>query len=91
MKSTFNLKEPSKDAETSIRLVAYFKEEGKKFVYSTGEIIHPSDWDFKSIQPNNLNGRTSKAEVLRTIKRQLDRFLIFLWKLQIDIETQIKK
>ena len=56
---------------------AYFKEEGKKFVYSTGEIIHPSDWDFKSIQPNNLNGRTAKAEVLRTIKRQLDRYSNF--------------
>ncbi len=77
MKSTFNLKEPSKDSETSIRLVAYFKGEGKKFVYSTGEIIHPSDWDFKSTQPNNLNGRTAKAEVLRTIKRQLDRYSNF--------------
>ncbi len=77
MKSTFNLKEPSKDSETSIRLVAYFKEEGKKFIYSTGEIIHPSDWDFKNIQPSNLNGRTAKAEVQRTIKRQLDRYSNF--------------
>lgn len=77
MRSTFNLKEPKKDGETLILFSAYFKEEGKKFVYSTGEIIHPSDWDFKSIQPNNLNGRTAKAEVLRTIKRQLDRYSNF--------------
>lgn len=77
MKSTFNLKEPNKESETSIRLVAYFKEEGKKFIYSTGEIINPLDWDFKNIQPSNLNGRTAKADVLRTIKRQLDRYSNF--------------
>lgn len=77
MKSTFNLKEPNKDVETSIRLVAYFKNEGKKLIYSTGETIHPNEWDFKNIQPNNLTGRTPKAEAQRTIKRQLDRYSNF--------------
>lgn len=77
MKSTFNLKEPNKDGETSIRLVAYFKNEGKKLIYSTGETIHPNEWDFNNIQPNNLTGRTPKAEAQRTIKRQLDRYSNF--------------
>lgn len=74
MRYTFNLKEPNKGGETSIRFVAYFKNEGKKFIYSTGEVIHPNEWDFKNIQPNNLTGRTSKAELQRTLKRQLDRY-----------------
>lgn len=77
MRSTFNLKEPNKKGETSIRFVAYFKNEGKKFIYSTGEVIHPDDWDFTNIQPNNLTGRTAKAEIQRTVKRQLDRYSSF--------------
>lgn len=77
MRYTLNLKEPSKDGETLILFSAYFKNEGKKFVYSTGEVINPSDWDFENKQPKNLNGRTPKAEQLRVIKRQLDRYSSF--------------
>jgi integrase len=74
MRCTFNLKDKNKEGATLIYLKAYFKKEGKKFVYSTGETIHPKDWDFENRQPNNLNGRTSKADSHRTIKRQLDRY-----------------
>ncbi|ARV16624.1 tyrosine-type recombinase/integrase [Polaribacter sp. SA4-12] len=74
MRCTFNLKDKNKDGATLIYLKAYFKKEGKKFVYSTGETIHPKEWDFENRQPNNLNGRTSKADSHRTIKRQLDRY-----------------
>ena len=74
MRCTFNLKDKNKDGATLIYLKAYFKKEGKKFVYSTGEKIHPNEWDFKNRQPNNLKGRTSKADSHRTIKRQLDRY-----------------
>jgi integrase len=77
MRNTFNLKEPNSSKETLILFSAYFKEEGRKFVYSTGENINPTDWDFENKQPNNLNGRTSKAENLRTTKRQLDRYSTF--------------
>lgn len=77
MRYTFNLKEPSKDSETLILFSAYFKNEGKKFVYSTGELINPTDWDFENRQPKNLNGRTPKTENLRVIKRQLDRYSNF--------------
>ena len=74
MTSTFNLKDKNKDGATLIYLKAYFKNEGKRFVYSTGESIHPKEWDFKNRQPNALTGRTRKADTHRTIKRQLDRY-----------------
>jgi len=39
MKNTFYLRKPSEKKETLILFSAYFKKEGKRFVYSTGEII----------------------------------------------------
>ncbi|WNM18535.1 tyrosine-type recombinase/integrase [Flavobacterium capsici] len=77
MRSTFNLKEPNKDKESLILFSAYFKMEGRKFVYSTGEMIHPDDWDFENRQPKNLNGRTESANRLRGINRQLERYSNF--------------
>lgn len=77
MRSTFNLKEPKKDNPTLILFSAYFKNEGKKFIYSTGEQIHPNEWDFENKQPNNTNGRTENAQTHRNIKRQLDRYVNF--------------
>ena len=43
MRCTFNLKDKNKDGATLIYLKAYFKKEGRKFVYSTGETIDPKD------------------------------------------------
>lgn len=77
MKSTLNLKKPKNLKETLIIFSAYFKNEGKKFVYSTGEFIHPNEWDFKNKQPKNLNGRSEQANKHRSIKRQLDRYTNF--------------
>ncbi|MFY0603692.1 MAG: hypothetical protein JXQ93_07060 [Flavobacteriaceae bacterium] len=48
MRCTFNLKNKNKNEKTLIYLKAYFKNEGKKLVYSTGEAIKPSEWDFKN-------------------------------------------
>lgn len=81
MRSTFNLKDKNKDGETLIYLKAYFKNEGKKFVYSTGETINPNEWDFENRQPNNLRGRTSKADSQRSVKLQLDRYSNFFTKI----------
>lgn len=86
MRSTFNLKESKKDGLTSIRFIAYFKSENKKFVYSTGEVIHPEDWDFEMRQPKYLNGRTKKADQLRSIKFQLDRYSNLL----VDLSNRFK-
>ncbi len=77
MRSTFNLKEPNKNGETLILFSAYFKNEGRKFVYSTGETVNPDEWDFDNKQPNDLNGRSEKANKHRAIKRQLDRYSNF--------------
>ncbi|MFK7834184.1 MAG: phage integrase SAM-like domain-containing protein, partial [Winogradskyella sp.] len=77
MRSTLNLKDKNKDGNTLIYLKAYFKNEGKKFVYSTGETINPNEWDFENRQPNNLTGRTTKADKQRSIKSQLDRYTNF--------------
>ena len=81
MRSTFNLKNINKDGETLVYLKAYFKNEGKKFVYSTGEKINPNEWDFENRQPNNLTGRTTKADRQRSIKMQLDRYSNFFAKI----------
>src|SRR5690606_16138507 len=77
MRSTFNIKEPKGDKETLILFSAYFKDEGRKFVYSTGEVIHPNEWDFENRLPNDHNGRSERANKHRTIKRQLDRYSNF--------------
>lgn len=77
MRCTLNLKDKNKNNATLIYLIAYFKDESKKFVFSTGENIHPKEWDFENRQPNNLTGRTPKANNHRTIKKQLDRYTNF--------------
>jgi len=81
MRSTLNLKQKSKNGKTLIYLIAYFKNENRKFVYSTGESIHPNEWDFKNRQPNNLTGRTPGANTQRVVKKQLDRYSEFFSKI----------
>lgn len=77
MNYTFKLKEPKSDKETLIYFRSYFGNENKNFIYSTGEKIKPSEWDFENRQPNDLNGRTKKSENHRSIKKQLDRYSSF--------------
>lgn len=77
MRYTFNLKKPNKEGQSLIFLKAYFKNEARKFVYSTNEFIKPEDWDYENKQPNNLNGKTPEAQVQRDIKAQLERYGAF--------------
>lgn len=72
MKYTFQLKEPNSKEETLIYFVTYFKEENKKFKYSTGEKIKPSEWDFENKSP--ITKGNSKAKLAQTIKLQLNRY-----------------
>jgi len=74
MNSTFKLKKPKGDKPTLIYFRAYFKKEGKSLIYSTGESIHPKDWDFENNCPNNLSGRKSDAQIRRSINQQLNRY-----------------
>ena len=77
MNFTYKLKEPKSEKETLIYFRSYFLNENKNFIYSTCEKINPSEWDFENRQPNDLNGRTKRAENHRSIKKQLDRYSSF--------------
>ncbi|REC43995.1 tyrosine-type recombinase/integrase [Chryseobacterium sp. 5_R23647] len=77
MNFTYKLKEPKSEKETLIYFRSYFLNENKNFIYSTGEKIVPTEWDFDNRQPNDLNGRTKRAENHRSIKKQLDRYSSF--------------
>lgn len=77
MNYTFKLKQPNGTRETLIYFRSFFNKENKNFLYSTGEKIIPEEWDFENRQPNDLNGRTKRAENHRSIKKQLDRYSSF--------------
>lgn len=72
MTSTFYLKQPKSQKESLILFSCYFKEEGKKFVYSTGENILPAHWDQKNRMP--IMRGNKKAVNRGAIKTQLDRY-----------------
>ena len=76
MTSTFYLKNPNSNKESLILFSCYFKYEGKKFVYSTGEKINPKNWDFKNKQPNQKgkNKATDKASIELQLGRYKDSF-----------------
>ena len=50
MNYTFKLKKPSETKETLIYFRTFFNSENKNFIYSTGEKIKPSEWDFENTQ-----------------------------------------
>jgi integrase len=74
MNYTFKLKEPNAEKETLIYFRSFFSNENRNFIYSSGEKIKPSEWDFENRLPNDLNGRTQRAVNHRSIKKQLDRY-----------------
>jgi len=81
MNSSFRLKYPNIDKSTLIYFTASFKNEGKTFVYSTGEKIHPKDWDFVNKRPINLSGRKRDANTRRIIDSQISRYSNFFTEL----------
>lgn len=72
MKYTFFLKHPKGDKPSLILLTCYFKNEEKKFVYSTGEKIHPRHWDFETKML--VSKGKFKAPLYSSIKTQLNRY-----------------
>jgi integrase len=72
MKYTFKLKEPNSEKETLILFTCNFKEENKKFVYSTGEKIFPKYWDKENKFP--FVSGNKKAKTAETVKQQLNRY-----------------
>ncbi|AWG22938.1 integrase [Flavobacterium faecale] len=71
MKYTFTLKQPNADSETLIYFTCYFNKENKRFIFSTGESIHPDNWDFENKFPFTIGKKKSKFA--ESIKMQLDR------------------
>lgn len=72
MTFTFYLKKPNGNIESLIYFSCSFKEERKKFVYSTGEKILPAFWDKENNRPF-LKG-SKKDTNASTINLQLGRF-----------------
>ena len=52
----FYLKEPNGDKDTIIIIQYYIADEKKLFKYSTGEYVHPNDWDFNARMPKSRKG-----------------------------------
>nr|WP_314560715.1 tyrosine-type recombinase/integrase [uncultured Capnocytophaga sp.] len=52
----FYLKEPNGGKDTIIIIQYYISDEKKLFKYSTGECIHPDDWDFNARLPKTRKG-----------------------------------
>ena len=52
----FYLKEPNGGKDTIIIIQYYISDEKKIFKYSTGECIHPDDWDFNARLPKTRKG-----------------------------------
>ncbi len=71
---TFNLKNPKADGPTLIYLRANIRAEGKYLKYSTGESIHPKDWDNKKKFPIKVKGRSALAVKINSIINQLTRY-----------------
>jgi integrase len=82
MKYTFKLKEPNGEKETLILFSCYFSIENKKFIYSTGEKIHPKKWDTINKFPF-LNGK-NKTEFVESIKMQLNRYSDLMQKTESE-------
>lgn len=85
MNFTYFLKQPKSDKPSLILFSCYFKYESKKFVYSTGEKIHPKSWDFEHRQV--IKRGKLKASNSSAISVQLNRYEEAFEK----IESQCKK
>lgn len=70
------LKEPNADKETLIIIQYYVKSEGKPFKYSTGEKIHPKNWNFDTKSP--LSKKGYEGAKLKTISSIISKYSNFL-------------
>lgn len=84
----FFLREPKSENETLIFLI-YPLLNGKKFKYSTGESIHPDNWD-KTTQRAVINIKKNQVQLTRNkdINFQLDRYLMKLTEVLSSLSTQ---
>lgn len=75
----FYLKEPNGDKDTIIIIQYYIADEKKLFKYSTGEYIHPNDWDFNARMPKSRKGADGvRLRKIATHIMQYNDFLVTL-------------
>ena len=92
----FNLDKAKLDKPTYIILIYRFK--GQRFMYSTGEKLHPDQWDKINGAPKDLNKRTKQARENQSINTQINRYMDFLGiciieakELDVEITTRYLK
>ena len=85
MKYSFYLKDTKAEKETLIYFSCFFKDENKKFVYSTGEKVNPKNWDFENKFPFAIGKNKSKfsQSIIMQLNRHSDTML--------QTESQYKK
>ena len=80
-KPKFYLRLPKGKNPTLISLMVSYN--GKRLVYSTGESIHPKEWDFRTQRPIAQTRRPD----LFSIKRKLDDLAAYC--LEIFMESEL--
>lgn len=85
MKYNFYLKEPNSTKETLIYFFCYFKDENKRFSYSTGEYINPKHWNTAEKFP--FSKGKDRPKDYESLKMQLNRYS----DLMQETESQRKK
>lgn len=74
MDYNFYLRDQSSKNKTLIMFQCYFKMEGKKFRYSTGENINPKNWNYSTKSP--FGSGVNKANDYVSINNQLNRYSV---------------
>lgn len=74
MHYSFKLKYPNRNKDSLIYFTSFFKDEGKSFVYSTGERVRPENWDFENRKPINLSGKDKEVKQRKLLEKELNKF-----------------
>lgn len=85
---TFNLKDSKSKKPTLIYLRARIKFDGKYLKYSTGEKIHPKNWDSENQWPIKLKGKKKEAVEINSIINQISRYGNRFEKICTKLEAQ---
>jgi len=86
--SIFFLREPKSTNETLIQLI-YRLPDGKKFKYSTGESIHPDNWDKETQRAKSgIKKNPEQLEKNKSINVQLERYSLKLTQVLSAMKTQ---
>lgn len=85
----FYLKEPNGDKDTVIIIQYYINDEKKIFKYSTGEFIHPDDWDFSARLPKSKKG--TEGVRLRKITSYITQYNDLLIKVVDNLKLNNEK